>query len=70
MQYLPHRFSLRAMLCFTAIVLCSVGYFSNAARTFRAEQALLDKLKKADKIEQIYYADGHPKGGIAFFDAH
>lgn len=68
MKYLPRKFSLRTMLLLTAIVLCSVGYFSNAARAFNAEQTLLQELSKANKIEQIYYADGHPTGGIAFFD--
>ena len=68
MKFLPRKFSLRTLLCFTAIVLCGVGYFSNAARAFNAEQSLLRELEKAQKLDRIYYLDGHPSGNTMLGD--
>ena len=68
MKILPRKFSLRTLLWSTAIVLCGVGYFSNAARAFHAEQSLLRELEKAQKIDRIYYLDGHPSGDTLLRD--
>ena len=63
MNWLPRRFSLRLLMVILTLSAISVGYCSNSARVFRAEQLALRELMKTEKFD-IDYQFGPPLPGM------